>query len=419
MTRASHRPGWPRALLRALARRTRGLHLLRRRSAEAAPAFDLAYIRTGPRGGTPVVVIPGGPGLSVVFPYRSFRRQARERNLELIMIEHRGIGLSRQATDGTDLPPEAMWVDDVVDDIAAVLAQEKINSAVIVGASYGSYLAAGLGVRHPELVAAMILDSPILSTADHRQERQAVRKLLHPSVPTPTGDAVGTLVARGVDPDDLLFAARTVYEAGGQGLLDRFLDQLVAGRARLTWSVLVGALSREATSSVPLPFINEFDLVGTLAFRELDYGAEPDGEPFDPVLAYAALADRYPSFDGEPFDLRQQLREFTWPTIVMAGHNDLRTVPAVAQEVASLLPEGYLVEFDNGHSALESHPLALLQVITWLRADTARKAAVGAGVLEGLPRRGIAAQLPTLISGLLRVDALLGRILPRGRSGRG
>ncbi len=45
------------------------LRSLRRPGADGAPAFDLAYVRSGPRGATPVVVIPGGPGLASVLPY--------------------------------------------------------------------------------------------------------------------------------------------------------------------------------------------------------------------------------------------------------------------------------------------------------------------------------------------------------------
>lgn len=96
--------------------------------------------------------------------YRSLRSAAATRNLDLIMVEHRGVGLSRQDPNGTDLPPEALTVDQVVADLAAVLDDCGVDRAVVYGSSYGTYLAQGLGVRHPDRVAGMVLDSPILTS---------------------------------------------------------------------------------------------------------------------------------------------------------------------------------------------------------------------------------------------------------------
>lgn len=86
--------------------------------------------------------------------------------------------MSRHDDAGTDLPPEAITVDQVVDDIAAVLDDAHVDSAVMYGTSYGSYISAGFGVRHPGRVHAMILDSPLLSRHDIAVVRRAVRGLL-------------------------------------------------------------------------------------------------------------------------------------------------------------------------------------------------------------------------------------------------
>lgn len=93
--------------------------------------FDLHYARTGPRGVTPVVVIPGGPGLASVWPYRAFRKRAARRGLDVIMVEHRGVGLSRRDLHGNDLRPEAMTLASVVDDLEAVLAAEGVRRAAM------------------------------------------------------------------------------------------------------------------------------------------------------------------------------------------------------------------------------------------------------------------------------------------------
>ncbi|PRC49291.1 alpha/beta hydrolase, partial [Mycobacterium sp. ITM-2017-0098] len=122
--------------------------------------------RTGRKSAHPLVVIPGGPGAASIALYRAFRRRAAVAGLDVIMVEHRGVGLSRHDDAGADLPSEALTVDAAVDDIAAVLDDAQVDKAVVYGTSYGSYLAAGMGVRHPGRVQAMVLDSPLLSADD-------------------------------------------------------------------------------------------------------------------------------------------------------------------------------------------------------------------------------------------------------------
>src|SRR6201999_1966195 len=135
-------------------------------------------VRTGRKSAHPLVVIPGGPGVASLQVYKGLRRRAAAAGLDVIMIEHRGVGMSRHDDFGVDLPPRAFTVDQVVDDVAAVLDDAHVDSAVIYGTSYGTYIAAGIGVRHPARVRAMILDSPLLSRHDIALVRDATRGLL-------------------------------------------------------------------------------------------------------------------------------------------------------------------------------------------------------------------------------------------------
>src|SRR6476619_1067125 len=143
---------------------------------QAAPAgdleFDLFYVRIGRKSAHPVVIIPGGPGAASIARYRGFRRRAAADGLDVIMVEHRGVGMSRHDDAGADLPAVALTIERAVDDIAAVLDDAQVEKATIYGTSYGTYLAAGLGVRHPDRVHAMILDSPLLSADDIDVVRQ-------------------------------------------------------------------------------------------------------------------------------------------------------------------------------------------------------------------------------------------------------
>ncbi len=398
-------------LLRSAAGRLPGLRRLRRAAGGATPAFDLAYLRTRDsatsgtgqsRGGVPppLVVIPGGPGIASTLPYVGLRRRAAARGLDVIMVEHRGVGLSRRNVHGHDLPPAAMRVEAVVDDIAAVLDAEGIPRAFVYGASYGSYLAAGFGVRHRDRVAGMVLDSPMVSSADHEVERRLVRALFwdgdDPQTRALTAQ-VHRLAASGVDETELLVVVRAAYELGGPGLLGRLLTARLAGGGRTAWGLLRRYADREGSASHPHACLYEFDLVATLAFRELHYAPTPDGRPFDTALTYAAPGRNYPAFVGEPFDLAVQFASFDWPTVVLTGRYDLRTPPSQARRAAQGLPAATLVEIDNGHSALESHPLAALHVMDRLRAGRAEDLAAEGGQLSAMPRTPLSARLADVV----------------------
>ncbi|WP_156765692.1 alpha/beta fold hydrolase, partial [Mycobacterium sp. 1245499.0] len=195
-------------------------------------------------------------------------RRAAAAGLDVIMVEHRGVGMSRHDDSGADLPPQSMTVNQVVDDVAAVLDDAQAQSAVIYGASYGTYIAAGVGVRHPQRVRGMVLDSPLLSRHDIVIVRRAIRRLLLKG-DSPETASVAPKMRKLVDAGIMDAAATqvvaTIYGYGGADLLERQLDLLLDGRKLLWW-----ALSRFTTLG-NLPFRYEEDLVSRIAFRELDY----------------------------------------------------------------------------------------------------------------------------------------------------
>jgi pimeloyl-ACP methyl ester carboxylesterase len=341
----------------------------------SAEEFDLYYVRGGRKSAHPLVIIPGGPGVASVQMYRGLRRRAAAAGLDVIMIEHRGVGMSRHDDSGADLPPRALTVNQVVDDVAAVLDDARVDSAVIYGTSYGTYIASGVGVRHPGRVHAMILDSPLLSRHDIVIVRRAIRRLLlrgdSPET-APLAPKVRKLVDAGVMTASATQVVATIYGYGGATLLDRELDLLLDGRKMLWW-----ALSRFATLS-NLPYRYEEDLVSRIAFRELDYAAEPDGLPLDPAVAERETRTQRVTFEDEPYDLPAEMPNFRWPTVVVSGGRDLITPPAVARRVASLVPNAALLNLPTmAHSALDFREPAALAI-----AD-----AVCRGDLDGLAAR--------------------------------
>ncbi len=369
--------------------------------------FDLYYVRTGPKSAHPLVILTGGPGVASVLQYRGFRRRAAAAGLDVLMIEHRGVGMSRHDHTGADLPPQALTVDQVIGDVVAALDDAHIDTAVFYGTSYGTYIAAGLGVRHPERVHAMILDSPLLCRHDMTAVRDALRGLFWDG-DTPGAAALAAktrrLVAAGVmDPAGAQVAA-TLYGYGGARLLERQLDLLLRGRT-IVWRAL-RTVDKLVTRTVPFRF--EMDLVGRIAFRELDYAGEPDGSPLDPAVAMREKMTEAVPFEAEPYDLIAAMPQFCWPTVVIAGGRDLITPVAVAERIVSLIPDALLVLLPSmAHSALDSRENAALEIAAAVESGQLHELVKDSTTLDTLPERPALRLLTTTIGAAIAIEGAL------------
>ena len=356
-----------------------GVSSVRRPILDGRPEeFDLFYVRMGEKSDHPLLFIPGGPGAASIALYRGLRKHAVADGLDVIMVEHRGVGMSRHDDEGADLPLEAMTVEAVVGDLDAVLEHAGVDSAVVYGTSYGTYLAAGLGVRHPQRIHAMILDSPLLSADDVDVVREAVRRVLWDGIEGETDELaakVRQLVADGVLTPAATQLAADMYGLGGAELLGRQLDLLLSDHDWVWGAVGLGTrLIAERTT----PFHNEPDLVGRIGYRELNYGAVPDGHPLDPAVALRDMATGEVDFVSEPYDLVAEMPNFTWPTVIISGGRDLTTPRAVACRIAELIPDSVLVEMpSSGHSIVDVKERSALDIVK----------AVYAGEIAELPGR--------------------------------
>lgn len=380
----------PTRARRAASRRARAAARLRARDEvrsvdrplPGGRTLPLAYTRTGPRSvgrQVPVLVFPGGPGLASVRPYAALRAQATKAGLDLVMVEHRGVGLSRQDAAGADLLADDMTSALAADDAAAVLDAEGIEKAVVYGTSYGSYLAQVFGARHPDRVAAMILDSAMVGADNNHAARAALNDTLW--VGGPQTDRVAAAVRRLVEAGRLdprsAFGLQLFHEFTGPEDLRRMLALLERGRGRRTWRWVHRLGAREVTKNMPL--LMEFDLVDRIAFRELDYAATaPMAEVSGPLRvegSFEALARRYEPFDPaapEALDTRAVLPGFDWPVVVISGDRDLRTPRRVSEEIVGLAPRGRLVAVRaNGHSALDTQRALAVDIARRVREHSA------------------------------------------------
>jgi pimeloyl-ACP methyl ester carboxylesterase len=261
-----------------------------------------------------------------------------------------------------------------------------VDKAVIYGTSYGTYVAAGVGVRHPDRVHAMILDSPVLSADDIDAVREQTRRLLWDGDGAETADLADKmrkLVSQEMLSPQATQLVAAVYGFAGPAVLRRQLDLLLGGRTAL-WSALDhGArflFERKA------PYRHEPDLVGRIGYRELNYGAAPDGKPLDPAIAYREVTIDTAEFEGEPFDLADEMPKFGWPTVVISGGRDLITPPAVARRIASLVPDAVLITLATaGHSALDLRERAAMEIVKATYDGTISGLPARAKKLDGLP----------------------------------
>lgn len=398
--------------LRARAARMPGVRFVRRPADDTSPAFDLGYVRTGPASRAPALIVPGGPGLASVLPYHGLRRRAAAQGLDVIMAEHRGVGLSRTGTTGEDLPRTAMTLRAAADDLAAVLDAEQVPQAVVYGSSYGSYLAQAFAAWHPDRVAAMVLDSAMSGPDDHRHVRVYARRLLW------DGDDPRTVIAakllRGLvhsgtaTLQEACEVARIVYEFAGLDTLERLLRERTAGRVHRTWRWLASLGSRETEEGSP--FVMEFDLVGRIAHRELNYAPEPDGGPFDPAASLGRAARAFGPFEGAPLDLAAHWPRSEWPVIVLSGERDLRTPRPVAERIAAAVPDGVLVPVPaTGHSALDTHGLAALAAVSAAGEGRHRAFAADPRALAALPRIGASRHIASIVRAGIAAETLLPR----------
>lgn len=104
--------------------------------------------QTGPVDGPEVVLVHGLGGASLAEWFRIGPILAER--YRLTIVDHRSHGLSPKVIDRFE-------IEDVADDVAAVLSQVGVQQATVVGYSMGGTIAQALARRHPGLVDRLVL----------------------------------------------------------------------------------------------------------------------------------------------------------------------------------------------------------------------------------------------------------------------
>lgn len=199
----------------------------------------------------------------------------------LLVVDNRGSG-------HTQTPPGAVaTIDDMADDIAAVMAHEGMESAHILGVSMGGAVALTLAVRHPQRVRSLIA---------------AVTLGYSPPMPNRSG-----------------FMLQSLRE-----MRDRDIPQDIQAR---------------------------FSALFLLGESPFEYEALMDAwvnAPADP-LAQTADGFTLQKYAMEQYDLRPHLGSIQAPTLLMSSPDDLLVPPRFQDELAAAIPNTQIQRYPGGH----------------------------------------------------------------------
>lgn len=235
-----------------------------------------------------LLLLHGGPGMdhSSFRPY--FDRFADTH--QVVYLDHRGNGRSDQRKDpaGWDLDT---WADDVVRFCDAL----DIVRPVVLGNSFGGFVAIRYAARHPEHAAKLVLSS----TAARRHTEETARRFEELGGPR----------------------ARELYEA-----------VFVRGE----------------------PFDPDYLTVNMPLYNRVPSTFGPRR-----AWQNLRVQEHFNTSFADGFDLRDDLPKITAPTLVLAGADDPMTPASASEEIMSLLPDGVgrLEVLDHcGHGSFRDQP---------------------------------------------------------------
>jgi proline iminopeptidase len=254
-------------------------------------------VGTGPTS----LVLHGGLGLDHTL-YRSLDPLAA--SLRLVYYDHRGNGRSSRP-DESELTMEH-WADD-----AAALARYVggAGGVVVIGHSFGGFIAQEMAITHGDVVRALIL---VTTTPGQLGVGEA---------PSPPGPPI---------PDEFVDLLREMPSTDAD---------LAAGMARLAPAYLHAAPTDRLTSLM----------------AETVFSAVAMRRGFEELASWSAV---------------DRLDSVHIPTLVIAGRHDAFTSWPQSERIAARLPEVEVVVFEHsGHFPWLEEPAAFFGAITnWLRA---------------------------------------------------
>jgi len=270
--------------------------------------FDIDGEGLSPQHGAlvekPVLVVIHG-GLGFDHAYLKPGLSALRDQAQLLYVDLRGQGRSGRP------PLETCTLEQMADDVAALCAHLGIPQVHVFGHSAGGFVAMHLALRHPSLVAGLVLSN----------SSPTVQPIMD------DGDEPAPSLASRASPETLS----------------------VAGR------VFGGDITEESVEAF---------------FREVGpYYAGPSHMAIPATLTALSIPSvemmrHFMTVVAPTYDLRPQLDQITARTLVLVGKHDWVCPPRASRAIASGIPGATLKEFkDAGHFPFSETPEAFVAVM--------------------------------------------------------
>jgi proline iminopeptidase len=248
-----------------------------------------------------MVVCPGGPG----FDHGHLRPglDPLAADVQLVYVDPRGTG------ESAPVAVQTCTLEQMADDVAALCAVLGVERTIVFGHSAGGFVALQTALRHPELVAGLVLceTSPTLA-------------------PIPDDDPPPSLLER---------AGPEAAEVAGRMFAGDASPETQMAFARLVAPFYSGP----AYMDVPIELFPLSRLNGEIT------------QYFFTTL-------------GPHYDVRPRLGGISVPVLVTAGGWDWVVAPARSRAIAAGIPDATLVEFpESGHFPFSEEPERFQQAV--------------------------------------------------------
>jgi pimeloyl-ACP methyl ester carboxylesterase len=267
---------------------------------------DVELYVHGKGEGRPLVALHGGPGLdgSTWFPGLD---PVVDRGYRVLAPDHRGNGRS----DGGD--PARWTVPQMADDVEALIDALALDDAVVIGWSFGSFVAQSHMVRHGSAAAYALMGT-----------------VSHPGALANVAHELAIF-----EPESLRAQVAASWELEATVETAEQAKQLLADQIPFHVADPTG------------PLVAELIAADEIVYR-------PD------VLRHFAAGGEYGMLD-----LREALRALTKPTLILSGANDRTTPAASAHELTAFLPQCEEIVIPNcAHMVPYEQPDAFLAALT-------------------------------------------------------
>jgi len=262
---------------------------------------SIYYEVTGGGGGTPLILVNGGPGFDHRYMHCSDAWDRIAAHRKVVFYDQRGNGRSSEIQTG-----QSCLLADQIADLDALRVRLGLEKMDLLGHSWGGYLVMAYAARHPERVAhLMIVDS----AAPKWTDTEFIFKNIFPEA---------------IDKQARLDFAQMVGDsAAGDESLNEYLKMLFVSDAKRD-----EFMSRAST------------------------------------YKFSRSVNETLNADLGKYDMWPLLPTLSMPTIVMTGRYDFNVAPSTAWKIHNLIPNSQWEVFEkSGHLPYYEEPEKFVQVV--------------------------------------------------------